>query len=112
MRPGSQFMELAQSSAHTRCVLRQEASQYPTADADQFIPSNQGNSVQLRAPGGSGTLTMKAEFLGVADRVHFLGIRRDIPNLMRASVATLLPSEREGLPRSIMESLALAVPVI
>jgi glycosyltransferase involved in cell wall biosynthesis len=50
--------------------------------------------------------------LGIADRVYFLGVRRDIPALVRASAATLLPSAREGLPRSIMESLSLAVPVI
>jgi glycosyltransferase involved in cell wall biosynthesis len=53
-----------------------------------------------------------ARELGVADRVHFLGFRLDIPALVRASVAVLLPSEREGLPRSIMESLSLGVPVV
>ena len=50
--------------------------------------------------------------LGIAGRVHFLGTRRDVMALMRASVATVLPSEREGLPRAVMESLSLAVPVI
>jgi glycosyltransferase involved in cell wall biosynthesis len=50
--------------------------------------------------------------LGVKDRVHFLGNRRDIPALMRASVATILASEQEGLPRSVMESLCLEVPAI
>jgi len=49
---------------------------------------------------------------GLADRVHFLGHRRDVPALMLASLATVLPSEREGLPRCIMESMALGVPVI
>jgi len=53
-----------------------------------------------------------ARTLGVADRVNFLGFRTDIPALVRASVAVVLPSEREGLPRSIMESLSLGVPVI
>lgn len=53
-----------------------------------------------------------AEQLGVEHCVHFLGYRNDIPALIRASVATLLPSEREGLPRSVMESLSLGVPVI
>lgn len=53
-----------------------------------------------------------AKKLGIADRVHFLGYRRDIPVLMRAANATILPSEREGLPRSVMESLSLEVPVI
>lgn len=50
--------------------------------------------------------------LGVKNQVHFLGERRDIPALMRAAVATLLPSEQEGLPRSVMESLCLEIPAI
>ncbi|AFZ32833.1 glycosyl transferase group 1 [Gloeocapsa sp. PCC 7428] len=50
--------------------------------------------------------------LGIAERVHFLGLRRDIPVLIRASVATVLVSAQEGLPRSVMESLSLEVPVI
>src|SRR5206468_12970628 len=53
-----------------------------------------------------------AQSLGIAGRVHFLGHRRDVPELILASVATLLPSAREGLPRSCMESLCLGVPVI
>ncbi len=53
-----------------------------------------------------------AQELGIAERVHFLGWRRDIPALMRAANATLLPSEREGLPRAILESLALQTPAI
>lgn len=59
-----------------------------------------------------GKMQQLASNLGLNGRVHFLGFRRDIPVLMRASVATLLPSEREGLPRSVMESLLLEVPVI
>jgi glycosyltransferase involved in cell wall biosynthesis len=50
--------------------------------------------------------------LGIADRVHFLGMRSDVPALMRASVATVLPSLQEGLSRSVMESLCLGIPVI
>ena len=50
--------------------------------------------------------------LGIDGRVHFLGTRRDITALIRASTATILPSEREGLPRAVMESLSLAIPVI
>ncbi|MDV2991078.1 MAG: putative glycosyltransferase EpsD [Chroococcidiopsis sp. SAG 2025] len=50
--------------------------------------------------------------LGIAEQIHFLGYRHDIPVLIRASVATVLASEREGLPRSIMESLCLETPAI
>mgnify|MGYP006267027101 CR=1 FL=1 len=53
-----------------------------------------------------------ASDLGVKERVHFLGRRRDIPTLVRASVATILVSEREGLPRSLLESLSLETPRI
>jgi glycosyltransferase involved in cell wall biosynthesis len=65
---------------------------------------------------GTGSLQAQmqslASELGIADRTHFLGLRRDIPVLIRASVATLLVSAQEGLPRSVMESLSLEVPVI
>jgi lipopolysaccharide/colanic/teichoic acid biosynthesis glycosyltransferase/glycosyltransferase involved in cell wall biosynthesis len=50
--------------------------------------------------------------LGVENQVHFLGHRRDVSTLICTSVATLLTSEREGLPRSIMEALCLEIPVI
>lgn len=50
--------------------------------------------------------------LGIEEQVRFLGFRKDITTLIRASVATILASEREGLPRSVMESLCLEVPVI
>lgn len=49
---------------------------------------------------------------GVGEHVHVLGFRNDIPALIRASVATLLVSAREGLPRGVMESLSLGTPVI
>ena len=58
------------------------------------------------------SMTSLAQALGVEDRIHFLGKRKDIPALIRASVVTLLPSEREGLARCVMESLCLEVPVI
>ena len=53
-----------------------------------------------------------AEELGIADRTHFLGYRTDVEVLLAASVATVLFSAREGLPRSSMESMAMGVPVV
>jgi glycosyltransferase involved in cell wall biosynthesis len=50
--------------------------------------------------------------LDIESRVRILGFRRDIPTLIQASVATLLTSEQEGLPRSVMESLCQGIPVI
>jgi glycosyltransferase involved in cell wall biosynthesis len=50
--------------------------------------------------------------LGIGSRVHFLGERMDVPLLMLSSRATVLPSEREGLNRSVMESICLGIPVL
>jgi glycosyltransferase involved in cell wall biosynthesis len=53
-----------------------------------------------------------AATLGIDSQTHFLGYRQDVPTLIRASLATLLTSEAEGVPKSVMESLALEVPAI
>ncbi len=65
---------------------------------------------------GTGPLMDKmqalATELGVAARIHFLGKRSDIPVLMKTASANILVSEQEGLPRCILESLALGTPTI
>lgn len=48
----------------------------------------------------------RARDLGIADRVRFLGIRRDIPFLMSASDIFVLSSAWEGLPLVIGEAMA------
>lgn len=44
--------------------------------------------------------------------IHYLGFRKDIPLLMAMSDTFILPSHREGLPRSIIEAMAMEKPVI
>ncbi|BCR05793.1 glycosyl transferase family 1 [Desulfuromonas versatilis] len=93
----------------------------------EFIPRKRHEDV-LRAfasldhPGahlafaGTGPLAEQmgslAAELKLEKRVHFLGFRRDIPTLLKASAAVVLPSVHEGLPRSLMEALCLEVPCI
>lgn len=48
----------------------------------------------------------------LASQVHFLGMRRDVPVLMRSAAALVLPSVQEGLPRAVMEAMCLETPVI
>jgi glycosyltransferase involved in cell wall biosynthesis len=50
--------------------------------------------------------------LNVQEHVHFLGYRHDILSVIRDSDIVLLPSHSEGMPRSLMEGMALAKPVI
>jgi glycosyltransferase involved in cell wall biosynthesis len=48
----------------------------------------------------------------IKGRVHFLGWRDDIPQLLKHATVFVLPSEREGMPLSILEAMAAGVPVV
>ena len=50
--------------------------------------------------------------LGLGDRLHLLGIRRDVPEVLRALDVFVLTSRWEGLPRVVLEAMASVVPVV
>jgi glycosyltransferase involved in cell wall biosynthesis/SAM-dependent methyltransferase len=50
--------------------------------------------------------------LGIADRVLFTGLRRDVPDLLAAFDLTALSSVHEGAPVSVIESMAAQLPVV
>jgi len=52
-----------------------------------------------------------ADKLGVSDRVQWLGLRSDVPQLMKAATVVILPTWSEGMPRAVLEAMALARPV-
>lgn len=54
----------------------------------------------------------KAEGLGLADQVRFLGAREDVPRLLQAMDCFLFPSLHEGLPVTLVEAQAAGLPVI
>lgn len=53
-----------------------------------------------------------ARRLGISDRVHFLGFRRDLPDLMRAVDFLVCPSYYEPFSLVLLEGLASGLPVI
>jgi glycosyltransferase involved in cell wall biosynthesis len=65
---------------------------------------------------GDGPLRPQLEALaqerGVSDRVRFTGLISDVPAVLSGATALVATSAREGLSRSVMEALALEVPVI
>jgi len=65
---------------------------------------------------GSGPATPALEGealrLGVADRVRFLGFRRNILDYIAHLDALLMPSLHEGLPYVLLEAMALGRPVL
>lgn len=50
--------------------------------------------------------------LGIGDRVRFLGYRKDVPDVLSACDLSVLASPFEGVPRALMESMAVSVPVV
>ena len=61
---------------------------------------------------------LKAEYqkmcegLGVADRVEFLGYRDDVPELLQSADVSVLTSVKEGIPRAMLEAMAMELPVV
>ena len=53
-----------------------------------------------------------ARELGLEDRVRWLGLRSDVPDLLSSAQALVLPSHREGLPLVVLEAASCEVPVL
>jgi glycosyltransferase involved in cell wall biosynthesis len=53
-----------------------------------------------------------ARQLGIADRVRFLGFRKDVPQLLDACDLFVLPSLYEGLPLVLLEAMAHERPIV
>ncbi len=50
--------------------------------------------------------------LGLEQRLHFLGWRRDVPRLLATACVVTLTSRFEGLPRVLVEARCAGVPVV
>ncbi len=57
-------------------------------------------------------LRITCESLGIASRVDFLGISRDVVPLMKSASVFLTCSQSEGVPWSVVEAMALRIPVV
>jgi glycosyltransferase involved in cell wall biosynthesis len=57
-------------------------------------------------------LRRRAETLGLGGRVHFVGARRDLGNILGAIDMFVMPSLWEGLPLSLVLAMGAGLPVI
>jgi glycosyltransferase involved in cell wall biosynthesis len=57
-------------------------------------------------------LRSRAASLGIANRVHFLGARRDLGNILGAIDIFAMPSYWEGLPLSMVLAMGAGLPVV
>src|SRR5438128_496022 len=57
-------------------------------------------------------LRTQAEELGVARRLHLLGLREDVANVLAGADVFVLPSLSEGLPLALLEAMLSGCPVV
>jgi L-malate glycosyltransferase len=60
----------------------------------------------------AGELIALARSSGVEQRVHVIGFRRNVYDYIAHGDALLMPSLHEGLPYTLLEAMALGVPII
>ena len=84
--------------------LIQAAAMLPPASQIHIVIAGEGPARQF--------LTQQAVRLKVVDRVHFIGFREDVGDLLSACDLVVLPSLREGLSISLLEAMAAAKPII
>jgi glycosyltransferase involved in cell wall biosynthesis len=65
-----------------------------------------------RDDGVRASLRERAAALGIAENIRWLGIVDDVLALWRAADIGVLASHQEGLPNSLMEGMALGVPMV
>ena len=57
-------------------------------------------------------LELLSHSLGCQGRVHFLGHREDVPEVLRHASIGVLASRSEGLPNAVLEYMAAGLPVV
>lgn len=79
------------------------------------IMIEQGRDVEVIIAGDGrlrGKLEHQAQDLNISERVHFLGMRRDLGNIFRAMNALAMPSLWEGLSLVLLSTMAAKVPIV
>lgn len=94
-------------------AFRPEKDQQTLIRAFQHLPDN----YHLFLAGGAETpenqkILDDCKTLAISPRVHFLGVRPDVPNLLAAADAVVLSSKHEGMSLSVLEGMASGKPMI
>jgi glycosyltransferase involved in cell wall biosynthesis len=79
------------------------------------LPSSESAPLELWLVGDGElreTIQQQVHALGLQSRVRFLGVRNDVPDVLRAADVFVFPSRWEGNPLSVLEAMAVGLPVV
>ncbi|MFK5979965.1 MAG: glycosyltransferase, partial [Rhizobiaceae bacterium] len=76
------------------------------------MPLNWALIVVGRDDGIGNDLMAQAKALGIADNVHFLGLRQDVASILQASNIGVLCSHEEGFSNALLEGMAAKLPMV
>ena len=97
-------------------VARLDPQKNPLGLVEAFAGAFSGRPGVRLLMAGQGSLMertrRRAEELGVDDRVHFMGVRGDIPELLSACDLFVLASDWEGASVAIIEAMAARLPAV
>lgn len=89
---------------------------YPVKDHATLVRALSGLPGVHLAIAGRGdeeaNLRRLAQELGLADRLHLLGLRDDVPALIDVADVFVQPSQSEGLPLAVLEAMGHGIPVV
>jgi glycosyltransferase involved in cell wall biosynthesis len=92
--------------------INHEKGYYELIDALANLPSHVHLVCIGFDEGHKSILDNKVMAYGLQSRVHWLGLRQDIPDIMASSDYFVLASYREGVPRSLIEAQAMGLPCV
>ena len=94
---------------------RMEQQKDPWTLLEAFRLASESRPCTLVAVGAGSLdeeMRQRAAALGLASKVHFLGLRTDIPVLLNGVDGFVLSSSFEGLPMVLLEAAATALPLV
>jgi len=93
-------------------IFRPEKNQLGALRAFELLRESHRDAHLVFAGDGETRVEVEREAGPSADRVHFLGLRTDVPALLSLADVMLLPSYSDAMPMTVLEAMALGVPVI
>lgn len=79
----------------------------------EFASTNPDAYLDIAGQGSDGDVVRRiANQYGLSDRIHLLGFRRDVPELMSEARLILSMSLHEGMPNAVMEAVTAGLPAV